>query len=346
MHFTVIPFNVTQKFMDTSFLGWERQFFPPTMGLRTQALKLKFTSSKIGARFLEPMFTFQDAISITNEKSKSSDFCNNRGNIYHSAFIGETVSLIYAPYYVKDDSVYDGILDRPVCKMTDQLEQMLNERETRNIREIEFTSALCPDCGADLTGARSSVVLTCYNCDTAWHPVKGIMKKIEFHVVPGDEQNVMHIPFWKLKVNIDGLELKSMADLIRTANLPRAVQPEQEGEELHFYSPACTIAPKTFLRLCRQMTIIQPDEEYKERLPSTPLCPVSLDDREAFNTTIICLSNMIAAKRKVYPQLPDVKATPESAVLVYIPFRVSGSEFIHDKYKFGIQRNAIRNLDP
>lgn len=344
MHFSVIPFSVTHRFLDTSFLGWERRYFPPTMGLRTQALKMKFATLKTGAHFLKPLFTFHDAVSMTDEKTKQPNIRNNAGAIYHNALIGETLSLIYAPFYLKDDSIFDGILDRPVCKMTDQLEQMLAERKTTNIQEVKFISALCPDCGADLTGARSSVVLTCYNCDSAWHPVKGVMKKIEFHAIPSEDQNVINLPFWKMSVDVHGLQLRSVADLIRTANLPRVVQPEQEEKKLYFYSPACTVTPKTFLRLSRQLTIIQPDEEYKAELPSTPLCPVSLDDGKAFDTVIITLSNIITAKRKVYPRLPDVKVTPGNAVLVYLPFKVSGSEFIHTKYKFGIQRHAIRNL--
>ncbi len=344
MNFSVIPFNVNPRFLDTSFLGWEHKYFPPTMGLRTQAMKMRFASSKMGARFLEPLFMLQDAISITDEMSRQSGSQNNSGTIYHNAFIGESVSLIYAPFYLKNDSLYDGILDRPVCKMTDQLAQLLFERETTDIQEIKLISALCPDCGADLTGARSSIVLTCYNCDSAWHPVNGKLDKIKFLAVSGNEEETIHLPFWKLKVDVHGLKLSSFADLIRTANLPRVVLAEQEDEEMFFYSPACTVPPKTFLRLCRQLTIIQPDEHYKEELPSTPLCPVSLDDKEAFDSVIVTLSDIAAAKRKIYPLLCDLKITLADSVLVYFPFRDSGSEFIHTKYKFGIQRNAIRNL--
>ncbi|HDH53626.1 MAG TPA: hypothetical protein ENH24_03985 [Nitrospirae bacterium] len=57
------------------------------------------------------------------------------------------------------------------------------------------------------------------------------------------------------------------------------------------------------------------------------------------------LASISAAKRKIFPLLPDMEITPGEAELVYLPFNISGSELIHTGYKFSIQCNAIRNLD-
>ena len=338
MHFNVRPFSVDHKFLDTSFLASDYSDVPSNVGFRAQTLKMRFVSSKMKSAFLNPSLNFRDVIPAAEKKATL------RSGNYHNAFIGEAVSMIYSPVYVNNKMLYDGILDRPITGMTEHLEEKLKDDTVKNKWDIKFISALCPDCGADLEGARSSVVLLCRNCSSAWDASGGSLRKVEFHSVMSKESNVLNLPFWKMSVDVSGLKLSSFADLIRTANLPRAVIRKLEEKRLYFYSPAFHIHPKIFIRVSGQMTVIQPEEKYREEFAKSDLCPVSINDKEAFETVKITLAHITAAKRKLYPMLPGIEIKAKKAELVYIPFKIRANEYINEKSGFGIQRNAIRNL--
>ena len=333
MQFMVNDNNVTHKFLDTSFLALNHKIAPPTMGFRTQTLKLRFATSEIKGTFLKDNYSYRDAFDIAEDKSPVK---------FHNAFIGETVSKIYAPFYIKNDLLYDGILNRKVCKVNKDTEALLHGKDSNKDWELKFMSALCPECGGDLSGSRSSAALTCTNCNSCWHPKGGIMNKVEHEVHVCGEENTHYLPFWKLRVGISGIKIDSLADLIRTANFPRAIMPWMEDKKLYFYSPAFHARPRIYLRLSKQLTMIQPEGEHKVAIPQSPACAVSLDDKEAFETVKVTLANMTAVKRNVFPLLPGMKVTPYQAVLVYMPFIERGNEYIHPEHKFSIQRNAIR----
>ena len=345
MRFVVRPFNIKHKLFDTSFLASDHTFMPGSMGFRTQTQKLKFASKKMKTGFLKPAFSRDRAFLMAEKKTGFSDDYTDNAGVFHKAFIGETVSMIYSPVYLKNDVLYDGALDRPLTRNSGHIEQRLRERDTSRNWGIKFISALCPDCGGDLSGARDSIALICRNCNSAWRPAGGNMKRVEFRVFAGKEEEAVYLPFWKMSVEVRGLELASFADLIRAANLPRAVNRELEEKRLYFYSPAFKMHPRIFLRLGTRMTIIQPYEESGKEFPKTMPCPVALDDREAFETVKVMLASMSAAKRKIFPLLPGMEIIPMEATLVYFPFNISGSELVHTGYKFSIPRNAIRNMD-
>lgn len=92
------------------------------------------------------------------------------------------------------------------------------------------------------------------------------------------------------------------------------------------------------------MTIIQPDGQFRRKIPKSDLCPVSVDDKDARESIKVTLANLSVLKRKLFPRLSDIKINVQKNVLVYIPFTVRGNEFIHAEYGFGIQRNAIRQF--
>ncbi len=344
MFFSVRPFDIKQKMLDTSFLSTDSRFLPVSMGLRTQALKMKFASSKIKADFIRPQFTFQEAISRVEKMTHFIDGHNYTGKVYHSAFVGDTVSMIYAPVYIHNRAIYDGILNRPISNLTAVRAEKLTDIDGRKKWQIQFSSALCPDCGWDLSGERDSVVLFCRNCDTAWHSVKGAFKRIGFGVMPWKGRDVIYLPFWKMTVDVEGVELNSYADLVRMANLPKAIRPEWHEKKLHFWSPAFKAYPKIFVRLARQVTVVQPGDRFKESLPRAELFPVTLDTSEAFESVKVTLANAIVAKRKIYPLLPNVKIKPKDATLIYMPFTQIANDYIHPQYHVSVQRNTILNL--
>lgn len=314
------------------------------MGLRTQTLKMKFASPEIKADFLRSQFSFDQAKSKVEKMTHFIDGHEYTGLIYHQGFIGDSISMIYSPVYIKNGSIYDGILNRPLSSLIPSRAEKLTDIDNKKSWQIRFASALCPDCGWDLTGERDSVVLFCNNCDTAWHAEQGNFRKVHFGVIRPNEKNLIYLPFWKMTADIQGIKLSSFADLVKIANLPRAMKPEWQEQQLHFWSPAFKVYPKMFVRLSRQITVAQPGDDLKGILPKAGLYPVTLDSREAFESIKVTLANAAVSKRKIYPILPAVHVKPEDAVLIYMPFTKSANDYIHPKYKLSIQRNTILNL--
>lgn len=382
MSFLVKPSSIQNKVVDTSFLATDYTFLPASLGVRTQTLTLSFADSGIKATFLSPLISYRDAISrfgvsiheIESAVSsgrffernykrdallKSGISSNDVGSrlwaplkepgstissesSFLRAFIGEMVSIIYFPIYIKRNAIYDAILNRPISKLDARHADNFSRPDKKRDWAIQFISAQCPDCGWDLTGERQSISLFCKNCDTAWRVSQGKFKKLSYSAVTYKDKNVVFLPFWRMEVQISGVDLNSYADLIRIANLPRAIKKEWEKIGIFFWAPAFKLQPRMFLRLAKQITIFQPSEELEEAIPTSILHPVSLDSNEALESITITLAHMAVNKKKIFPLLPNVKIKLKKAVLVYLPFTVRGNEFIQTQMKFSIQRNALR----
>jgi len=385
MSFLVKSSGIQNKVVDTSFLAVDYTFLPflpLSLGVRTQSLKLRFADPRTKATFLDPLISFQEAVSrfgiaineIESAVSSGHFFDHNHasdialkfgkaedGTISKfispveeahktsspdrsplRAFLGDTVSIIYFPIYVKGTAVYDAILDRPIGKLdardTDHLSLPVKQRDWA----VHFISAQCPDCGWDLTGGRQSLSLVCKNCDTAWQASQCRFKKLSCSVVPWKEKKTVFLPFWRMEVQISGLDLHSYADLVRFANLPRAIKKEWEKTEIFFWAPAFKLQPGMFLKLATQMTIFQPSGVLEESLPASTLHPVTLGSKEVFDTILITLAHIAVKKEKIFPLLHDAGMKLQNAALVYFPFTVKGNEFVQAQTRFSIQRNALR----
>ena len=345
MYFSARPFEIRSKVLDTSFLSSDADFLPVSMGLRTQALKLKFASPAMTSRYMVSSSGLDDVVLRVERTSRVVESFTYTGRVYHSAFVGETASMIYSPVYVKNRAIYDGVLDRPIANLTQLREEKLTQFARKKGWRINFVPALCPDCGWDLAGARDSIVLLCRNCDTAWSPVRGAFRKVEFRVAPFRGTQAVFIPFWKMEISFRGIDLHSVADLMKLANLPRALKPGLEGKKAHFWSPAFRGHPRVFMRLARQMTILQPDGEYKDAFPRAPFLPVTLDSGEAVESVKVTLASIAVAKRKFFPRLPDIGVSPKSVVLMFFPFQLRGTELISADFRFSIQKNTMRGME-
>jgi hypothetical protein len=155
--------GVQHKFVDVSRQAVESLLFPASLGLRCQALKLKFVTPETSGRFLQPTQSFAEAAQNFEDRLDKT----SAKAILHHVHIGETISLIYAPFFIKN-RIYDAVLKVPTAMtMTEDfdIDQLL--AESPNWR-IHFISTLCPGCGWDLEGKKDSLVLLCKNCVSAW----------------------------------------------------------------------------------------------------------------------------------------------------------------------------------
>ena len=326
--------EINCRVIDTTSPAAQLSFLPLSLGFKPQALKLQFVRSETSARFLSRQVPFDDVFSGVEKQTKKM-------SASYSEFIGETVSLIYAPFYYKNNLLYDAIADQPVKEiMGDSVEKDLSF-DSHADWNVKFVPTLCPYCGWDLSGEKESCVLFCNNCDSAWEFLAGGFKKLEYGAVSGDNTDILYLPFWRMKADIEGAMLKSYADLIRFVNLPRAIFKGCEESGIYFWSPAFKVNPKLFLRIAGQLTVFQPDEKPQKTQGNFSAYPVTLPAREAAETVAITLAHIASDKKKMFSTLSEIKIELKEYFLTYLPFTVRANELVQCQMQFSINRNAL-----
>ena len=328
---------VGHRVVDITHMGLPLKGIPPSLGLRPQAMKMKFVTPDTGGSFLR--FSLKASDILERAGKLSSGIAS--GQVLHRAYIGESLSLIYLPMFIEGNRLFDAILNKSLTKLTegkDVFEQSMN----RNPRwKLTFLPTICPQCGWNLEGERDSVVLTCSNCETTWEASKGRFIRVTFQEVPGQGANTVYLPFWKISTIAKGLEINSFADFIRLTNQPRVVGKEWEAQDMSFWSPAFKIRPKVYLNLSRQFTISQLYFQTEETIPKKNLYPVTLPQSEAAQSMKITLANSALNKKKVMPHLPRVRFDIKGSTLVYLPFTDTGHELVQQNLRISINKNTL-----
>ena len=328
--------GVRYKFVDVSHQAVVSQLFPVSLGLRSQALKLKFITPETAGLFLKPSHTLEHI-----EQNFDMRFDKSLPKpVLHHAHIGETISLIYAPFYI-ENRIYDAVLNKPTAATLPEdfnIDQL--PAESPNWR-IHFISTLCPNCGWDLDGERDSLVLLCKNCTSAWYPVGKKLKKIKFGKHQAHDNKSIYLPFWRIRPEISGISLRSYADLINVANIPKVVQPGWENIDFRFWVPAFKVRPKIFGQLSKNMTLAQLHNELTEELPEHRHHPITLPVTEAIESLKVNLASFIKPKNQLAEILHAINITAKSFVLVYVPFLEKHHEFIQPDLQFAINKNTL-----
>jgi predicted RNA-binding Zn-ribbon protein involved in translation (DUF1610 family) len=328
---------VGHRIVDITRVGVDLKGLPGTLGFRPQTMKMKFVNPDTAGSFLRFTLKASDILAKAGKLSSGS----SSDPILHRAFIGETLSLIYLPLYVNANTLFDAVLNRPIGKLSEGAETF-ESAINRNPRwKLSFMATLCPQCGWNLEGERDSVVLTCGNCETAWEASKGKFIRVIYFEVPGHAEGSRYLPFWKISVRGEGVEINSFADFIRLTNQPRVLGKEWENEEMSFWSPAFKIRPKIFLNLSRQFTISQDHLQTEEEIPKKHLYPVTLPRSEAIQAMKVILANSTLTKNNVFPYLPAIKFDINDSALVYLPFKESGHEMIQEQMQISINKNTL-----
>jgi DNA-directed RNA polymerase subunit RPC12/RpoP len=325
--------EIKSRFIDTSSPAISAPGIPPSLGVRPQAMTLKFASPDMTGRFIDASLPPESVIPAMNASDSG-------GPVFCRVFIGERISLVYAPAYVENGRIYDALLERP---LSDRQEDSLTAFAVKPPNwQVRFVATQCPRCGWDMQGERDVVVLTCRNCDSAWCCSGGRFLEIPFAVLAAAAMDaVVYLPFWRMKPHSDGIALKSYADLIRLANLPKAMNPAFESVPVYFWSPAFKVNPALFLRWCRQMTVYQPGGAIRETFAGAYCHPVTMPAGEARESMIITLAGLIRDKRRIYPMLKDLRIDARETLLVYHPFRVGSRELTHETMQVTLDRTAL-----
>ncbi len=337
MFFSCGADGIQHRFMDASHQAVASRYFPTSVGLRSQALKLRFVTSETKGRFLSPTLSFKQVLHLFEDRCRAS----LPKPIFHQSHIGETLSLIYSPFYV-NEKLYDAVLNRPVSSVLPDSFNPANLPGGAPDWNIQFIPTLCPACGWDLHGEKDTLVLNCTNCNTAWSSNGNGFKPLQFGCLPKQAEHVIYLPFWRIKADISGITLRSYADLVKIANLPKAVQQHWDDVIFRFWSLAFKVRPQVFVGLNRNITLCQPQDQLLAELPDARLHPVTLPIEEALESLKIILASFIKPRQSLFPKLEEIIIKPISYILVYIPFAEKHHEYIQTDLHLAINKNQLK----
>lgn len=329
--FSFRGFEANHRFLDVNLSALPAGDIPDSLGLRPQAMHMKFVSPDVRGRFLAPRLSLQEIFKRIIEN-------NVPGSSFHR-FIGDVTSLVYSPFYWKRNIVYDAVTDKPT-NIKFSMDLLLKENGEARDWRVRYISTLCPHCGWDLEGEKDAAVMICRNCHTAWRGGGTQLEGVAFSVMEHPDADV-YLPFWRVQAQMEGVALDTYADLIRFANLPRAVTPVLEQKPFHFWMPAFKVNPLLYLRTARQMTIFQPEATATTDFTGRPYHPVNLAEMEAVEGVAVVAAEIATDKRRFLPVLKEAEAVRKDSLLVYHPFIMKPRELVHAQTGMALDRNAL-----
>lgn len=339
--------KINPKLVDASTLASEIMYAPRTLGLRPQLLHLRFATKDLPGTYIRPKYSFKEALGIIEANLRGAKVAAVSEESFEKAYIGDTSSLIYAPFFVRGSQLYDAVLKKPVGNLPQGSNGIDKELVSDHQWKPNFLSAMCPHCGWDIHGQSDSCVFLCNNCKTAWRPKGKKFRPVSVKTVGKGGKGSRYLPFWRIKAEVSGMKLDSYADLIRLANLPKAVTSEMEEKEFYFWIPAFKVHPNLFLRLSRNTTSSPFRQELEDHLPEGETHPVNLPLGEAAQSLKICFATFAKPKHKIMPMLPEIDIKPVKGDLVYAAFSEQGGELVHREMNFSVSKKALyygRNL--
>ncbi len=335
--YSCLDYDLEHKIIDTTQLGCRDLRLPASLGLRPQAMKVHLISAEHRGRFVR---LTEKVVDVFNKAAQlTTSFSEESKKLYHRSFIGETISFIYLPTYLKGATLIDGVLNRPIGKRVNTA--MLETAVPSSAKWLpRFISTICPHCGAAMQGERDSLVMHCHNCQTFWSEQNGQFEKIDYFVINGGKHKI-HLPFWKIKVHAEGLQLHSFADFLRLTNLPIVVQPADEDADFVFLVPALKIRPKYFLNMSKNITASQRKLPVGEQEVPRRIFPVTLPQQEGVQALKAILSASVLNSRSFIPQLPHIRLQAERIELLYLPFHSLGQDLVQDHTSMALARKIL-----
>ncbi len=361
MHFCCITDRIKHGLLDKTIPAVESRSLQPSLGLRPQTLKPRFVQPTDKRVFLEPRLSFKESYILTEQKVSFeqvtvrkdltlfesfdipiTETVIKQDVLFYESFIAETLSLLYAPVYMRDGIIYDAILKEPASDHP--YDGTLDLQVAGKNLTALFLPTICPNCGRDMVTERDSCILACPHCSSLWATSPEGFTTTHFAVMKAAKSSVdlVYLPFWRMKMSVRGVDLKSYADLVRFANLPKSIRKEWEESALYFWAPAFKVPPPTFLMLSKQLTLLQPDKNIDDNLTGIRVYPVNLPGTEAIESVKITIADMCARKKIFFPQLDSTGAERIECLLVYYPFIDTKNEFIQQDLRLGIQKNALK----
>ncbi|MCB2184340.1 MAG: hypothetical protein KQH63_20115 [Desulfobulbaceae bacterium] len=339
--FQVNSKEISQRVVDTTQLGFTDLNFPPSLGLRPQAMKLQRVTDETAGRFLPLTIKVQ---SILKRAARLSDMDSSSGaDMIHRAFIGESLSFIYLPVWQNDGTLIDAVTNTPLSPALP--DTLLAERSSpfQPKWQSDFIAALCPQCGWELEGKGDCLVMPCRNCDTAWELTSRGLVKVPWLQGTSQDNTATWLPFWQISAQMPGLNFNICSDYIRVTSREMVGGLKKIEEMMTFVIPAFKVRPKRFLQTARKMTLAQQLFQLGPGRHMTRMYPANLPRNEARQALKVTLASTASLnKKEVYPLLPRIRFTGIAATLLYLPFHDDGHDFIQEQSGVAIGKNVLQ----
>jgi DNA-directed RNA polymerase subunit RPC12/RpoP len=334
-----LPSGNEHKFLDVNQSAVDIPGAPATLGLRAQAMKLKFLSQDLTGRFISPTQSFSET--FTAFQARCSQTLPKP--ILYSAHLGESMGLLYSPFYVRD-RLYDAVLDQPVGNGNRFPSARLADNELKDEKQnwrVNFVPALCPDCGWDLEGERSALVLHCRNCTSSWYPSGEKLTRVQSDCLESAETGLFYLPFWQITCEMSDISLKNYGDLAKVANLPKLIDSSVAGREFRFWAPAFKLRAQAFLRLAGCFTLAQAQGLLAPALPPERHHAVTLPVEEACESLKVILAGFLKPRRRVAEMLTRITIHPTHFRLAYLPFNENQHDYIQVQTGQAVNKNLL-----
>jgi len=320
---------LTPRLVDGTRLASPSPGLAPTLGVRPQAMALRFASAELGDRFVapsvEPRFS-----AVRKTRTPGTRLLDDA--LFEIPLVPVT-SIVYQPVRLAG-GVFDAIGSRRLGALAadDWLAQAGAMDEAAPT--VRFLSTLCPWCSWQLDSHPESLVLTCGLCRSAYVAIEKGLTQIDYWRLPANGwAPVCHAPFWRVRAEVAGAGLDSWAQFARFANLPAVVRTAWENEGIDYWIPAFTATADQFLRLARTMTLARlapvPAGRDHEAKPIAQPGPVTLPPSCLPNAVKILLADAGHPKVTVFPRLADFAPRVTRADLVYVPLADAGADFVN-----------------
>lgn len=319
---------------------------PPTLGVRTAALRVRFYNSEEMATWGVPLPTtvsYDEARAYAESlKGALLSLKEVSVDLERTRLIGERYAVVFFPVWVfslglgseKTEVVVDGlshkVLRVPHAGAHPALSSTSEGALGLKPEEVTFIPFRCPECGWDLPYRPLDVVHLCATCGRAWREERGTYRQVTYRVVKGSTPapgTCIYLPFWVFQVSLrTSTETLTAMDQFRryfpVAQL-RARKPVP-GQPIRFFVPAFRIkdipAANKFSTLFTQT---QPQNAYTENeaLRNHRRAGVCLDVREAKEMAEVLLCSLIpvnSRKAKTFVQHATLTCADES--LEWYPF--------------------------
>ncbi len=342
MVFTIRDTYIHHRILDTNRIAIPFTKLPFSLGVRPQTQRLRFSMGKLSGKLIKPVITLASVLSNTENQLAELRVNVAAQDAIEKFYIGETAGIIYAPYIHTNRIMLDAIQPKYKFVMDETATDLLESFQTAEKWSPKVLPAMCPDCGWDLHGEGESVAFVCENCSTAWTSSPAGLKKIKLSASYPQGDDIVHIPFWRIRPVISGAAVSSYADLVRFANLPKVVLSQWESMPLYIWTPAFKIHPNFFLRLGGMLTISPPQDLCHENIRLKTTYPATLPLQEALESLKIIFASLVMTKRKNYARMPDIHIAQDESELVFLPFISKGNELIYQKQRIAIQKVAMK----
>ena len=338
--FLVTGEEISHRVVDTTLAGNGLPWLPPSLGVRPQAMQLRRIDRDAETRYLpltlKANAVLEKAIAISSLSARAGH------DLYHRAYIGESLSCIYLPIERKSRGLFDSVTGTQLVGPEELQAVSVQGKPFHDSWQVRFLASLCPQCGATMDGAPDCQVMTCAICHSAWGFGSEGLERVEWHVVPGSQTTGCYLPFWKITTQVPALKIYSYADFVEQTNQPYLPRPGWRERPFSLWIPAIKLRPKIFLQAGRQATLAQGQVAPAEGRRVSNLFPVTLPAGEARQAAKVILAASTTSPRLVFPFLPQVQLTEVVTQLVYLPFIDKGHDWLQPETGVVIGKNILQ----